>query len=110
MKDPSTSIGTKTQTSSWCKMEEDIKLKKEGSKIRCLRFAQKAIYVLVLFILSLILLIQVFECIQTYYQEPTYVETKVAPQHKALFPAMTICPQNNGYNEEKLKVPFDILF
>ena len=92
-------------TVSWFKMEDEGgKENKHGTKIRWLKFSQKAIYVLVLFILTLVLLMQIWNCLEHYYEEPTYVETRVAPQHQAMFPAMTICPQNNGYNEEKLKV------
>ena len=96
-------------TVSWFKMgeeEDEGKESKHGSKIKWLKFAQKAVYVLVLFILTLVLLMQIWNCLVHFYEEPTYVETRVAPQHKAMFPAMTICPQNNGYNEEKLKVVF----
>ena len=96
-------------TVSWFKMgeeEDEGKESKHGSKIKWLKFAQKAVYVLVLFILTLVLLMQIWNCLVHFYEEPTYVETRVAPQHKAMFPAMTICPQNNGYNEEKLKVAF----
>ena len=94
----------KNTTSLWTKMEGDEKQKKNGISIKWLKFAQKLIYVVVLFILTLILLVQICNCLVHYGNEPTYVETKVAPQHKALFPAMTICPQNNGYNEAILKV------
>ena len=85
-------------------MEVGEKKPKNDTSIRCLKTAQKSIYVLVLFILSLILLVQIFDCVSHYLNEPTYFEFKVAPQNKALFPAMTICPQNNRYNEDTLKV------
>ena len=77
---------------------------KNSPKLKCLKFSQKAIYVFVLFVLTIVLLYQVWLCFEHYYKEPTYVETRIAPQHKAMFPAMTICPLNNGYKEEKLKV------
>ena len=100
----------KTQKGTWTNMDEDELAKKNGSSIRCLKLAQKAVYVLVLFILTLILLVQIWECFVQYVNEPTYVETKVTPQHKALFPAMTICPQNNGYNEDSIKVAIQYVF
>ena len=100
----------KTQKGTWTNMDEDELSKKNGSSIRCLKLAQKAVYVLVLFILTLILLVQIWECFVQYVNEPTYVETKVTPQHKALFPAMTICPQNNGYNEDSIKVAIQYVF
>ena len=89
---------------SWTRMEVGETKAKNDTSIRCLKVAQKSIYVLVLFTLSLILLVQIFDCVNHYLNEPTYVETKVVPQNKALFPAMTICPQSNGYNEDTLKV------
>ena len=103
MKNSVTVIQEKKPTGSWLSMGKDDG-KDNGSSVRCLKFSQKAIYVLVLFVLTLILLLQIFNCVSHFVEEPTYVETKVAPQHKALFPAMTICPQNNGYNEDNLKV------
>ena len=105
MKGSATIISVKKHEGSWLNMgKEDIKEKDTESSTRCLKWAQKAIYVLVLFILILVLLGNIYSCLKHYWQEPTYVETKVAPQHKALFPAMTICPQKNGYNEQSLKV------
>ena len=89
--------------------DESTEEKKNVSSIKCLKLAEKTIYGFILSILILTLLVQVFKCLMYYMKQPTYIETKITPQHKALFPAMTICPQNNGYNEEKLKVLFDIL-
>ena len=83
---------------------DDGKANESGFSVTCLKFVKKATYVLVLFILTLILLRQIYNCLLYYMEEPTYVETKFAPQHKALFPAMTICPLNDGYNEQNLMV------
>ena len=105
MKDSATIIQGKKPKNSWFNMgKEDGKEKESESSVRCLKWTKKAIYVFVLFILTLVLLGNIYSCLSHYWEEPTYVETKVAPQHKALFPAMTICPQNNGYNEQNLKV------
>ena len=91
---------------SWSEMEkEEQKSKKiNSSGIRCLKIVQKAIYILALFILILILIVQIYNCILKFMMGPTYVETKIAPQNKALFPAMTICPVTAGYKEGVLKV------
>jgi hypothetical protein len=104
--DSATVISVKKPKIPWCSImgKDDEKGKEGESSVRCLKFAQKAIYVVVLFILTLFLLANIYSCLKHYWEAPTYVATKVAPQHKALFPAMTICPQNNGYNEENLKV------
>ena len=92
-------------TFSWFKMgeEDEVTESKHGSKIRWLKLSQKAIYVFVLFILTLVLLMQIWNCLEHFYEEPTYVETRVAPQHKAMFPAMTICKEG-GYKEENFQV------
>ena len=84
--------------------KDDGKEKESGSSVRCLKWAHKAIYVLVIITLTLVLLGNIYSCLSRYMEEPTYIVTKVAPQHKALFPAMTICPLKNGYNEQILKV------
>ena len=94
-------------TVSWIKMEkEGRKENKHETKKRWLKFSHRAVFVFVLFILILVLLMQIWKCLKHYYEAPTYFETRITPQHKALFPAMTICPQNNGYNENKLRVTF----
>ena len=84
--------------------KDDDKEMEFESSIRCLKWAQKSISALVIFVLTLVLIVNIYGCLVHYVEEPTYVETIVTPQHKALFPAMTICPQNYGYNEQKLKV------
>ena len=93
-------------------MQKNMRIKKdmgESSKTNSsssgyLIIVQNYMYVSVLFILTLILLGQIWECLVKYANEPTYLETTVTQQQKALVPAMTICPQNEGYNEEHLKV------
>ena len=85
-------------------MKEPEKMNKENASTRCLKGTQKSIYILGLLSLSLVLLVQIYNCLLHYANEPTYVETKIASQNKALFPAMTICAQNNRYNEDTLKV------
>ena len=95
----------KPKTGSWIKMSEEENENKENiSSMKCLKVAQRTIYFFVLFILTFILLVQIFNCFRQYVKEPTYLETKITPQHKALFPAMTICPVTSGYKEDVLKV------
>ena len=95
----------KLPTGSWLKMAEIEEEQSENRRsIKCLKITQKAVYILVLFILVLILILQIAKCFQTYMKGPTYIETKIAPQHRALFPAMTICPVTAGYREDVLQV------
>ena len=90
---------------SWLKMAEtEGDQQKAKDKIWWLKATQKGVYICVLFVLILLLLLQVAACIETYIKGPTYIETKVVQQNKALFPAMTICPVSNGYKADVLKV------
>ena len=105
MKDPAAVIQWKNLKVSWINMEKDDgKEKEDESSVKCLKWAQKIIYFLVLLILTLVLLGNIYSCLSRYVEEPRYVETKIEPQNKALFPAMTICPQRGGYKEQILKV------
>ena len=89
---------------AWLKMSEtEEKQAKTETSVRCLKITQKAVYILVLLILILLLIVQIASCVEHYMIGPTYIETKIAPQHKALFPAMTICPLV-GYKEDVLQV------
>ena len=89
---------------------ESYKHNKKDKPVGCLPFAQKIFYVAGIIILTLVMLVEIYNCLIYYGTDPTYVEIKIAPQHKALFPAMTICPQNDGYNEVTLKVFLCISF
>ena len=82
----------------------------KNKPVGCFPFAQKIFYVAGIIILTLVMLVEIYNCLIYYGTDPTYVEIKIAPQHKALFPAMTICPQNDGYNEVTLKVFLCISF
>ena len=84
--------------------EAKEKQAKTETSVKCMKLAQKAIYILVLFILILLLIVQIASCVEHYIIGPTYIETKIAPQHKALFPAMTICPVTAGYKANVLQV------
>ena len=69
-----------------------------------LEIANKFIYFVIVLILNITLLLQVYGCFGKFAKEPTYVETKLVPQQKALVPAMTFCPNSPGYKEDVLKV------
>ena len=84
-------------------VREDKKRLNENS-IKYLKVAKNLVYFSVLLILIFILVVQIAGCIETYILHPTYVETKIVAQRKALFPAMTICPVSKGYKEDVLKV------
>ena len=95
----------KVPTIAWPTLDKEEKIKKKSSSsFTCLTVTNKSIYILVLLILNITLLRQIHECYIYYEKEPTYVESKITPQQKALFPAMTICPVSQGYKEEILKV------
>ena len=72
--------------------------------IKLLKVLHNSTYFFLLFVLNIILLLQVYKCYEHYWEGPTYVETKIVPQSKALFPAMTICAVRGGYKKDVLKV------
>ena len=87
------------------KMDDD----KKSSNRNCMKIFQKCLYFSILIFLLFILAIQISDCIKTYINFPTYVETKIVTQPKAIFPAMTICPVKDGYKKEVLLVRDQIL-
>ena len=56
-----------------------------------------------LLLLVSLLMIQVIRCIFKYVEVPTYVSSKILNQNKADFPAITVCPNDNGYKADVLK-------
>ena len=54
-------------------------------------------------VLLALLTIQVIRCFEKYFGYPTYVSTKIVDQASAEFPAITICPEKNGYKEDVLQ-------
>ena len=76
------------------------------SYIKLLKVLNNLAYFFLLFVLNIILLVQVYKCCVHYLEGPTYVETKIVPQWKALFPAMTICGagKDTNYKKDVLKV------
>ena len=47
---------------------------------------------------------QTIQSVNVYLKGPTYTETLLHNQENTTFPAITICPLENGYNEDALKV------
>ena len=58
---------------------------------------------IVISVLVALLIIQVIRCFEKYFGYPTYVSTKIVHQASAEFPAITICPEKNGYKEDVLQ-------
>ena len=65
---------------------------------------KKFVVFFALFLLTLILMIQTYQCLKKYFSNPTYIATDVVAQNKAEFPAITICPEGNSYKAEALLV------
>ena len=76
--------------------------KENERKIRKLKFLQKGIYVVALFVLILLLLVQTIQCVVKFARGPTYISSEIVPQKEAGFPALTICPESNKYKEDVL--------
>ena len=76
--------------------------KENERKITKLKFLQKGIYVVALFILILLLLVQTIQCVVKFARGPTYISSEIVPQKEAGFPALTICPESNKYKEDVL--------
>ena len=53
---------------------------------------------------TLICLVFFLDTRYSYIEGPTYVSTDIVPQSKAVFPAMTVCPEGGAYKKEALKV------
>ena len=51
-----------------------------------------------------LLIAQSTKCVMKYVEGPTFTEMKIAKQQEAEFAAVTLCPQNNGYRADVLKV------
>ena len=55
--------------------------------------------------LSVVLLItQTIQSVNVYMKGPTYTETLLHSQQNTTFPTITLCPLENGYKEDALKV------
>ena len=72
--------------------------------INALKTLHTSIYITLLLVLNIVLLVQIYKCFDRYMKGPTYVETKIVSQNKALFPAITFCAVRGGYKTAVLKV------
>ena len=77
---------------------------KAKNRIRWVEATEKFVHNIFLLILIFTLLYQIHSCISEFIRGPTYTETRLVQQNKALFPAMTICPKADGYKLDMLKV------
>ena len=68
----------------------------------------RGMYWLGILTLTIIWTFQVYRCIYHFNEEPRYFEQKLVPQTRALYPAITICPNRRtggyGYKDDVLKV------
>ena len=94
------------KSESWVKVAYDRRKMEQNkaSSNKCMKMIQKFLYFSILVFLCFLLAMQITDCIKTYINFPTYVETKIVSQDKAIFPAMTICPVKDGYKKEVLQV------
>ena len=72
--------------------------------INFLKIAHTSIYIALLLLLNMVLLVQIYKCYDRFMKGPTYVETKMVPQQKALFPSITFCAVRGGYKADVLEV------
>ena len=74
------------------------------SKITVLKSVQLFTYFGFLSVSIILLISQTIQSIKVYLEGPTYTETLLYNQHQTTFPVITICPLENGYKEDRLKV------
>ena len=70
--------------------------------MQVMKIAQTSKHIVIAVLVAL-LTIQVIRCFEKYFGYPTYVSTKIVEQASAEFPAITICPEKNGYKEDVLQ-------
>ena len=64
----------------------------------------KAFYYLAFLVLSIAFVYQVCQFVGNYLEYPTYTETHLVRQYYADFPAMSLCADTGGFNQEELLV------
>ena len=74
------------------------------SSITFLKYIQIFTYSSFLGVSLVLLITQTIQSVNVYLKGPTYTETLLHNQENTTFPAITICPLENGYNEDALKV------
>ena len=87
-------------------LQQDQTDSSEGglSKITVLKTVKLFTYFGFLAVLIILLISQAAHSIIVYLEGPTYTETLLHNQEKTTFPEITICPLENGYKEDVLKV------
>jgi hypothetical protein len=79
-------------------------IKRKMIPVKIVFYARKILYVVTLVLLVGWLLERSYCIFQEYLSNPTFTETVILPQYQADVPALTVCPQYNGYKKDILKV------
>ena len=74
------------------------------SKTRILKYVQYFISFTSCTVAVGLLISQTYQALKVYLEEPTYTETLLYEQEDSTFPAITICPLDDGYNADILQV------
>ena len=74
------------------------------SKLRILKYVKYLISFAACTVAVGLLISQTYQALKVYLEEPTYTETILHEQEDSTFPAITICPLENGYNADMLQV------
>ena len=77
---------------------------KTCSKITLLKYVQIFTYSIFFGISLLLLVTETIQSVKIYLKGPTYTETLLHSQENTTFPVITICPLENGYKDDILKV------
>jgi hypothetical protein len=81
---------------------------KTCSKITRLKYVQILTYSIFFSISLLLLITETTQSVKIYLKGPTYTETLLHNQENTTFPVITVCPLDNGYKDDILKVRFCI--
>ena len=74
------------------------------SSITLLKYIQIVTYSSFFGVSVVLLITQTIQSVNVYLQGPTYTETLLHDQENTTFPVLTICPLENPYKEDVLKV------
>ena len=77
---------------------------KRLSEITILKYVQIFTYSSFLGVSIVLLIVQTIQSLKVYIEGPTYTETLLHRQQNTTFPMVTVCPLENGYKEDILKV------
>ena len=84
--------------------EESRTMTTKSKKIKCLQVCSRLVYFAGLLLLVSLLLLQTAQCLRQYFLFPTYFSSVVVGQEDVEFPAATVCPEEQGFNETILQV------